>query len=392
MRRGGFIVGLIAAFAAAAAAQAPDSGDAGNDRARLISAKAAAAEAEAHAAALQSAAQMAETEADRARTQAAALALKVTAAEQDIAAAQARIALVTALQDSQRRRIAERQQPIMHLVAALQTMARRPAALAVAQPGSVGDLVHVRLLLADMLPVVAERTASVRADLARATKLRSDAEQARQALTGSRELLTRRRKEFAALEATAVRRSQQLSDEAASESERAIALGENARDIADRLQVQQDRGNVLARLAGITPPSPRAAGGDAAIPAYDGRPRYRLPVSGEVATGFGEVSDAGVRARGLTISASPNTAVVAPNDGTVLFARTFRSYGNVVILAHGGGWTTTITGIGDLGVKVGQRVVQGQTIGRAGPGRSDVTAELRRDGRAIDLLAVAQAG
>lgn len=389
MRRGAFTIGLAAMLAAPVPAQAPG---VDNDRALLITAKAAAAEAEARAASLQAAAAQAETAADRARAEAAALALRVAAAEQEIAAAKARIALVSALQTRQRRRIAERQGPILHLVAALQTMARRPAALAVAQPGTVGDLIHVRLLLADMLPVVQQRTAGVRAELERATRLRSDAEQAADALGASRVLLARRRRELAALEATATRRSQTLAEQAADEAERALGIGEAARDIADRLQTQEDSHQVLARLEDLPPPEPRAAGGAAAVPVHSGPPRYRLPVAGEVATGFGEVSSAGVRARGLTMATPPGETVIAPQDGIVLFARPFRSYGTVVILAHGGGWTTTLTGLAAAGVKPGQRVAQGQPIGRAGADRPQVTAELRRNGRPIDLLAMVQAG
>lgn len=389
MRRGAAIIAAIAALADAAPAQAP-SLDA--DRARLISAKAAAAEAEARAASLQAAAALADTEADKARAQVSALALRITAAEQDIAAARARIALVSALQSRQRRRIADRQQPILRLVAALQTMARRPAALALAQPGSADDVVHVRLLLADMLPVVAQRTAGVRAELERATRLRTDAEQAATALAASRVLLARRRREYAALAATALGRSQALAAQAADEAERALALGEDARDIAERLEVQQDARQVLARLDGIAAPVPRPAGGDAAVPEHDGRPRYALPVPGRIATGFGEVSGAGVRARGITFATAADAPVVAPAAGTVLFAHAFRSYGLVVILAHGGGWTTTLTGLADVSVRPGARVRQGQALGRAGAGSPEVTAELRRDGRPVDLLAMAQAG
>ena len=208
--RGAIMAGLatVALATAAAPAEAPDLAPAiGDVRNALVGAKQAASDAEARAAALNQAAEQASNEADRARARAAALGLEVQAAESDLAAAQARIALIGRLQADQRSHIAEKQGPVLHLIAALQTMARRPPALAIAQPGSLDDIVHVRLLLADTLPVIHARTASLRAELGRQTELRSDAERAASALDTSRKLLATRRQAFAQMEATAIRRS-----------------------------------------------------------------------------------------------------------------------------------------------------------------------------------------
>jgi septal ring factor EnvC (AmiA/AmiB activator) len=172
------------------------------------------------------------------------------------------------------------------------------------------------------------------------------------------------------VEATAIRRSQRLADQAAEEEQRAIGLGEDARDMADRMQTLAEAGDVRARLGRLPGPELRPAGADDAMPSHGGPPRYRLPVSGAIATGYGEVSGAGIRARGLTITVDAGADVRAPTAATVLYAGPFRSYGRIVILGHGGGWTTTLTG----------------------PGTPQITAELRRDNRPVDILAMAQGG
>src|SRR3546814_16499919 len=65
----------------------------------------------------------------------------------------------------------------------------------------------------------------------------------------------------------------------------------------------------LAQLPGpvLRPSRPgQAAPPDAeAVEAHSGPPAYRLPVVGKVVTGLGELSESGVRARGLTILAQP---------------------------------------------------------------------------------------
>ena len=70
----------------------------------------------------------------------------------------------------------------MRLLAALQSVSRRPPVLALIQPGSLRDAVHVRAVLASTLPVIEQRTAGLRADLARSRQLRAMAEQAARAM------------------------------------------------------------------------------------------------------------------------------------------------------------------------------------------------------------------
>ncbi|WP_343046817.1 murein hydrolase activator EnvC family protein [Sphingomonas chungangi] len=315
------------------------------------------------------------------------------AAQSDIAAAQARIQLIASLQQIARRKIADRQGPILHLTAALQTMARRPPALAIAQPGSIEDIVHVRLLLADTLPVIQARTAGLRADLDKQTQLRTDAERAIAALGASQKLLAQRQRELASLEQTAIRKSQRLAEQAADEQQRALGLGEEARDAADRMQSAEDAGDIRARLERLAGPDMRPAGAGDAMPASGRASRYRLPTPGRVETGYGEVSPAGVRSRGLTVAPQPGADIVAPAAGTIVYAKPFRSYGQVVIIDHGGGWTTTLTGLASIAVRAGQHVAQGDAIGSGGASRNArVTAELRHGNRPIDIVAMAQAG
>ena len=385
-----FLLAVTAIAALTTTAQAPGLDDA---RVSLLLAKQAAADAEAHAAALNPAAEDAGTEAERARAKAQALALQVQAAQSDIAAAQARIRLIASLQQIARAKIADKQGPILHLTAALQTMARRPPALAIAQPGSIDDIVHIRLLLADTLPVIQARTAGLRADLDRQTQLRSDAERAIAALGASQKLLTQRQQQLAQLEQTAIRKSQRLAEQAADEQQRALGLGEEARDAADRMQSAEDAGDIRARLERLPGPDMRPAGTGDAMPASGGTARYRLPVPGTVDTGYGEVSPAGVRSRGLTVAPQPGADIVAPAAGTIVFAKPFRSYGQVVIIDHGGGWTTTLTGLASIAVKIGQHVAQGDAIGAGDNGKdARITAELRQANRPIDIVAMAQAG
>ncbi|WP_076072504.1 murein hydrolase activator EnvC family protein, partial [Sphingomonas montana] len=329
--------------------------------------------------------------AGRARRAAAAMAARVQSAEADIAAARARLHLIDLLRVRQRTRLAAVQAPIVRMAAALQTLARRPAALALVQPGSIDDVVHVRALLAAGVPAIRTRAAGIRTELARADRLRMQGDRAAAALVAGRDRLARERIALARMEAGHRARSAGFVDSAMVEQDRALALGEQARDIValmDQIDVRAARRERLASLPGpiLRPLVP----GLAAVPApvataATAAPPYRLPVVGRVLTGLGEVSDAGIRARGLTLSTAAAAQVVSPAAGRIAYAGPFRGYGRIVIVDHGGGWTTLLTGLGRTGVAAGQAVDAGSPLGLATAARPAITVELRHDGRPVDI-------
>ena len=327
-------------------------------------------------------------QAAQARAQEAAAAERIKAAEADIAAARARIGIVDRQLAFQRTRVAERQGPIMRLIAALQSMARRPAALGLVQPGSTEDMVHVRAVLGNVMPVVEARTADVRGELTRIRKLRADAEGAVTALRDGRKRLEDERIGLVRLEAEHRMRSTELDKSALVESDKALAMGEQARDIVDQMATMGEAAELQTDLAALPGPLPRPAqpGETAGPPRRSGMgPAYRLPVQGPLVIGFGELSATGVRARGLTFATPAGAAALAPAPGKILYAQAFRDYGGIVIVDHGNGWTTLVTGLAEVNVRKGEPVTQGQTVGHAGAVLPRVTIELRRRGRPLDL-------
>ncbi|MES2336978.1 MAG: peptidoglycan DD-metalloendopeptidase family protein [Pseudomonadota bacterium] len=353
----------------------------------LRDANAAAASADARATRLEARADAESDDARRATLREAAVTARIRAAEAAIAAAQARVAITDRQLADQRARLAARQAPLTRLVAAVQALARRPAAVAVVQPGSTADIVHVRALLGSMLPVVRARTAAVRAELDRMHELRGNAELAATALRDGRTRLQTQRMALVRIEGERALRGAGSARTALFESDRAIALGEQARGLAGLMATTAAASEVRASLATLSGPLPRPAQGEAE-PRHSrfAVPPYRLPVAGRVVEGLGELSDTGVRARGLAIAAPAGARVTAPAAGRVLFARRFRDYGTVVIIDHGGGWSSALTGLDGVDVLVGDQVAQGQPIGRAAMADAPrIGIELRRRGVPVDL-------
>ncbi|WP_066658473.1 murein hydrolase activator EnvC family protein [Sphingomonas sp. CCH9-E2] len=384
-------IALFAAIAATASvgvaalpAQTPSLGE---QRAQLNAASKAAKDAEARAQRLQRAAAAERDEARRARAREAAIAASIQAAEAEIVAARARIAVVDRMLGQQRTRLVEQQGPITRLMAALQSLARRPAVLGLVQPGSTADIVHVRAVLGAITPEMRARTADIRAEIARTRQLRDGAQLAAKTLADGRARLQNDRLALVRAEGEHRLKSVGYRREAMFESDRALALGEQARDLVDQMDVMGEAAETQAALAALPGPLPRPTDGEAQVgAARSGPPPYRLPVAGTIVTGLGELSDTGVRARGLTLATAPGAEIVAPTAGRVIYAGRFRRYGNIVIVDHGGGWTSLIAGLDAVLVKVGDTLAQGAPLGRAPQGDAPrITVELRRQGRPVDL-------
>ena len=364
-----------------AIAQAPEP----SDPERLRSALNEARQAQTRSQQFEQAASRATDQAARARAEAEALVSRIEAAEADITASEARVRLVDAILREQRARLAERQGPLVRLIAALQTMGRRPPALALVQPGSLDDAVRVRAVLAATLPRIQARTASVRADIQKANTLRAQQNQAREALLASRTELASRREALARMEAEQRSRSQNMQQLALAESDRALAMGEEARDLDRLVSDRGYRDRLVSSLGALSGPVQRPGAGQPQPPP---QPSFLMPVAGRVIEGVGELNEAGVHSRGVAIEAGAGEQVRAPGAGRVAFAGPFRSYGIVVVIDHGGGWTSVITNLGGISVATGQQVGRGAAIGRTGDERAPVSVELRFQGRPVPITAL----
>lgn len=95
------------------------------------------------------------------------------------------------------------------------------------------------------------------------------------------------------------------------------------------------------------------------------------PVFGRITSRYGEtrqsVSSGGEKPhRGLDIAAPLGTAILAPADGVVSFAGWETSYGRLMCIDHGHGFSTLYGHLQAAFVKSGEKVRKGQTIGAIG--------------------------
>jgi murein hydrolase activator len=119
--------------------------------------------------------------------------------------------------------------------------------------------------------------------------------------------------------------------------------------------------------------------------------RLDWPVNGSFLYRFGRYvnpNNTTTRWNGIGISAPIGTVVKSVSAGTVAYAGPMGTYGNTVILEHGGGDYSVYGSLDRIDVRKGVRVIKGQSLGTVGVSDpalgSHLHFEIRRGGPAVD--------
>ncbi len=119
--------------------------------------------------------------------------------------------------------------------------------------------------------------------------------------------------------------------------------------------------------------------------------RLAWPVNGPIKVPFGTGRLEGLGtlydSQGVEISVSGNQAIQAIWGGTVIYANTFRGYGNMIIVDHGDNFYTLYAQASSLQKSVGDSVTIGESLGYPGYEDADsIYFEIRHHGTPLDPL------
>jgi len=117
------------------------------------------------------------------------------------------------------------------------------------------------------------------------------------------------------------------------------------------------------------------------------------PVDGNILYNFGRVvnpNNTTTRWNGIGIAAADGTPVKSVSSGTVALADVMGTYGNTVIVEHGGGDYSVYGSLRQMSVQKGARITKGQVIGTVGAADPafppHLHFEIRRGGPAVNPL------
>ncbi len=345
--------------------------------------------------------------------------------------------------------LGRRDAQMVEVLMALERLALRPSDALALSPLSPSDAVRSAILLRSALPSIRQSSATLQGELKELYRVRAEiTERREQAAAGAAALLQKqtwltslareRAEKYEILVArgeVAEQRTAKIAREAEDlralfarlaeekarrdEADRKLATAraqERAKEklaaeklatdklAAEKLAAEKaGAGGAETQLAGLprvepTPsPAPlgqKPAGGNEESVTRSftqARGTMPFPVAGSLTGRYGAASqaagEAGLLAKGITITGRAGAQVVAPYDGVIAFAGPFRGYGQLLIIEHSEGYHTLLAGMGQIDATVGQRVLAGEPIGiMASEGASALYVELRRDGQPINPL------
>jgi septal ring factor EnvC (AmiA/AmiB activator) len=336
-------------------------------------------------------------------------AARVRAVEASIEATRTRLRPLDEQEAFIRKSLDERRAAIVEILAVLQRVGHQPPPALLVAPEDALQAVRIAITLGAMLPDMRVQADALAGDLADLVRVRKTIVGENEHLSRDLDLLGREQLRLNVL--IDGRQSKQAATEQALEAERSRAADlarqvDGLKELIAKLESGLDSAGRTAHaearsieedatrpdLAALKDPGRLVP----AVAFAATRGHLRLPVNGVKIHEFGASDGLGGTQKGLTIGTHSGAQITSPCDGWVVYAGTFRSYGQLLIVNAGGGYHVLLAGMERISVDLGQFVLTGEPVAVMGGG-SQVSAaaatkskqpvlyvEFRKDGAPID--------
>ena len=292
--------------------------------------------------------------------------------EANIEATQTRLKPLDEQEAVLRKSLDERRAAVGEILAVLQRVGHQPPPVLFVEPEDALQAVRTAITLGGMVPGMRAQADALAGDLADLTKVRKG-------IVGEHERLAR---DLDVLGRNQLRLNLLIEERQKKETASAEALEAERTRAADLARQADSLKNLIAKLESSLPAATRAE--DTARPSLAAlndpgrlspavafsstRGHLRWPVNGVKMSDFGTSDGLGGTQKGLSIGARPNAQITSPCDGWVVYAGTFRSYGQLLILNAGGGYHVLLAGMERISVDLGQFVLTGEPVAVMGGG------------------------
>ena len=151
-----------------------------------------------------------------------------------------------------------------------------------------------------------------------------------------------------------------------------------------QIALQDKLKKLSARAKNISELSAGVGSSEMSADTHFSKRKLNTPVRGKLVVRYGEKTALGLKSDGWRIRTRGDALVMAPADGVVKFADSFRGFGKVIIMSHKNGYNTVITNMGSIDALVGQEILAGEPIGRMNENRPEMYLEVRRGDKLVD--------
>ncbi len=265
---------------------------------------------------------------------------------------------------------------LVETLSALQSLALRPSEAILAQPLSPVEVMRSSILLRSSVHALKDRAETIRQSIEDINAQKAEIAKRLKDLETENQQLAQQHEEMKKLSKQKSEMYSQLSSQSKEAKQRAEKLASQAsglRDLLDKLEKQKELQR--KQLAEKERLAKQRAADDLRQERHDAykpqgstnfagaKGRLSRPARGPVVTAFKQELSKGVVSNGIDIKTASNAQIIAPYDGTVIFAGPFKNFANLVIIDHGDGYTSLLSGLGDTDAEVGQTLLAGEPVG-----------------------------
>lgn len=302
---------------------------------------------------------------------------------------------------------------LVETLAALQTLAMRPSEAVLIQPLSPVEVMRSSILLRGSVHALKDRAESIRKGIEDINDQKEEISKRLKTIERENAVLAKQQDEMEALSKQKSAMYHQLSAQSMEAKQKAQQLAGQANDLRDLLEklekqkamerqrqqlaekerlakqqaaaeLREANNHTAARAAyekqDIAPALPK---GSVAFSRAKGR--LSRPARGPIVTAFHQEMSKGVASNGIDIKTASKAQIIAPYDGTVIFAGPFKNFANLVIIDHGEGYTSLLSGLNETYTEVGQMILAGEPIGVMPSGNSSkLHMEIRKNNHPVN--------
>lgn len=261
------------------------------------------------------------------------------------------------------------------LILALERIRRMPTETLIIRPGAPLETAESAILLRSILPGINARAEAMAADIKKMRDIQTALEDDRSKSKKTAEQLKSQQKEIQAM----------LGKRESLFKQTRTAYEDQADQVAKMAMQAQSLEQLVSQVKEkAVPGEPSRRLSDFKVPGGSWRP----PVQGKLLVRFGGKDAIGASSEGLRIAGRSGALVTAPVAGVVRYAGSFRNYGNIIIIEHGGDLHSLIGGLSRIDAKVGQKISAGEPVGSLPSTGTDgppaLYYELRHNGKPVD--------
>ncbi|HYD08395.1 MAG TPA: peptidoglycan DD-metalloendopeptidase family protein [Reyranella sp.] len=309
---------------------------------------------------------------------------RVRLAETEVAAVQQKIGDLIVEELDTRGRLDGADKSISNVLAALERISRNPPPALIVDPSDALGSARSAILISAILPQLQAKADAVMADLNALNEIKLAAQAEEENLRANFEVLEEEQLRIATLIAARNSSEETATAALAAEEQEAALMAEKAAELKQLIADLGKRADAVATAAAATEQA--NAGGNApkldretvlmalanpertepALPFASVRGYLSFPVSGVNVINYGDGDGFGGISKGLSVVTRAQAPVIAPADGTVLYAGAYLNYGQIVILDVGQDHTILLAGLEAVEAKVGQFVRMGDRLGAMG--------------------------